>query len=97
MLNFPPSCDGLLESKTRSNMRERKRKLFKRTSIGLAILAIYILSIGPIVRITEFKTQHGETAIPNWVQAIYYPLFNFPAGPATNLLDAYLQIWIHPN
>ena len=56
-------------------------------------VGIYVLSIGPVVRLTQYKNQAGRYKLPGVVLVLYYPLLASPP-PFSNWLDEYILRWV---
>lgn len=59
----------------------------------LALVLVYVLSVGPVIRYTETVSPTGRRTVPHWVNICYYPLLNSNANVMNNLLDRYIQFW----
>jgi hypothetical protein len=58
-------------------------------SLILAVLAIYFLSVGPVVR----HYRHSGKSPPQWVEDLYQPLEMLDGSPLHPVLDSYLALW----
>ena len=77
--------------------KERKEWRVGRITLVLAFcVGIYVLSIGPVIRLTQYKNQAGRYKLPGVVMVLYYPLFAatdvFP--PVGNWIDEYVKLWV---
>jgi hypothetical protein len=73
---------------------EKQRSKWKWLMCGLCALIIYVLSIGPVIRFTQTKSNSGWRGLPKWVHVAYYPLFELPGGFFTDALDDYTKFWL---
>jgi hypothetical protein len=67
-----------------------RKKLLKVFVWTFAACVVYVLSIGPVARLSYQPLRKS----PGWFEAFYAPLFAIPAGPVTGVLDWYIQLWI---
>jgi len=58
-------------------------------------IGLYVLSMGPVIRYTQYKNRAGRYKLPGAILVLYYPLFAptdaFPV--LGNWLDEYVQRW----
>ena len=59
-------------------------------------VGIYVLSVGPVVRLTQYKNPAGRYKLPGAVLVLYYPLFAATdvAPSLGNWLDEYVKLWV---
>jgi hypothetical protein len=72
-----------------------RKKIFRFVLWSFGVTVFYVLSIGPVIRFTEYSTDGRTYRLPTMVELIYYPLLNVPNNPLNSFLDAYVQIWLN--
>jgi hypothetical protein len=73
---------------------KRESKKLRIAVSCIIIVVIYVLSLGPVIRVTEYKAPAGKFQVPTWVSVIYSPLFALPE-PFSGWLDAYILLYLN--
>jgi hypothetical protein len=82
---------------TSGTPKQRKESRVGRTILVLAFcVGLYVLSMGPVIRLTQYKDRAGRYKLPGAVLVLYYPLFAATdvAPVLGNWLDEYVKLWV---
>ena len=78
-------------------MEKNRRARVRRMVLMLAFfIGLYVLSMGPVIRYTQYKNQAGRYKLPGAVLVLYYPLFAATdvAPVLGNWLEEYVKLWL---
>lgn len=73
--------------------KRKKGRFLRRVIVVFTCAAVYVLSLGPAIRLTEYKDANGRNHLPAFIEIMYFPLFASPP-PFSNWLDEYVKFWI---
>jgi hypothetical protein len=64
--------------------------------VGTGSLALYVLSLGPVLRLCKVSPSAGRGGVPSLVQLVYSPLWQISQGNegVSRVLDDYVRLWI---
>jgi len=73
----------------------RRYLVCKCATVGVVAIVLYVLSIGPVLRLSHVKPYSSGGPWPRFIEVIYYPILHLPSWePYDRFMEHYVRWWI---